>query len=351
MIIQGEKLDFCDMLMVPQSANSPDIDLSSRSKVDLNRTFSFLHSKRKWTGIPVIASNLDTLGVFDVADEMARYEMLTCLHKYYSIKHIMEYLSGYYPRKNACFTTFGIGKDDKEKLKQFRQLHYDLPMICLDIANGYISQFINSIKEARELYPNSILMAGNVCTPEGVGKLLKAGADIVKVGIGSGSFCITRKVTGVGYPQFSCVVECSEAAHNMGGHICSDGGCVDVADIAKAIGGGADFVMLGGMLSGYRECAGQWITDENNEPVAVVSYGMSSREAMDKYSGGMAEYKASEGKRVEVPYRGPIANCLQTIKGGLSSACTLSGTNRLDCLNEQAIFVKVHRTHNTVFGI
>jgi len=216
--------------------------------------------------------------------------------------------------------------------------------ICIDIANGYTERFFNYINKVREKHSNAIVVAGNVCTPEATEQIILAGADIVKLGIGPGSVCITRKMTGVGYPQLSCIIECADAAHGLGGHAMSDGGCTVPGDIAKAFGAGADFVMLGGMLAGHDECEGEVEND------TMTFYGMSSEEAQVKYYGEKQPYRASEGKAVQVPYRGRVEDTIEEILGGLRSACTYAGAETLKSLPKCTTFVKVNRQLNEVFS-
>ncbi len=200
----------------------------------------------------------------------------------------------------------------------------------------------------REAHPDSIIIAGNVVTGEMVEELLLSGADIVKVGIGPGSVCTTRIKTGVGYPQLSAIIECADAAHGLSGQIISDGGCTNPGDIAKAFGAGADFVMLGGMFAGHDECGGDVV--ERDGKRVMLFYGMSSETAMSKHSGGVADYRASEGKTVHVPYRGPVDDTVKDILGGLRSACTYVGAHQLKELTKRTTFVRVREQHNPVFG-
>ena len=175
-----------------------------------------------------------------------------------------------------------------------------------------------------------------------------SGADIVKVGIGPGSVCTTRVKTGVGYPQLSAVIECADAAHGLGGMIVSDGGCTTPGDVAKAFGGGADFVMLGGMLAGHEESGGR-IVEENGEKF-MLFYGMSSESAMKRHVGGVAEYRAAEGKTVKLPLRGPVENTARDILGGLRSACTYVGASRLKELTKRTTFIRVLEQENRIFN-
>merc|ERR1712217_397776 len=217
----------------------------------------------------------------------------------------------------------------------------------VDVANGYAEAFVQCIRDLRKRFPEVTIMAGNVVTKEMTEELIFSGADIVKVGIGPGSVCTTRKQTGVGYPQLSAVLECADGAHGLGGRIISDGGCTCPGDVAKACGAGADFVMLGGMLAGHEECAGEVV--QEGDDYFKVFYGMSSDTAMKKHAGGVAEYRSSEGKTVKVPYRGPIDETVRDIMGGMRSACTYIGADKIEELPTRTTFIRVTQQLNTVF--
>ncbi|KAM9645325.1 GMP reductase 2 isoform 3-T5 [Trichechus inunguis] len=279
------KLDFKDVLLRPKRST-----LKSRSEVDLTRSFSFRNSKQMYTGIPIIAANMDTVGTFEMAKVLCK--------------------------------------------------------------------------------------AGNVVTGEMVEELILSGADVIKVGIGPGklvhshapsvastcgapfksflvtfllgSVCTTRKKTGVGYPQLSAVMECADAAHGLKGHIISDGGCSCPGDVAKAFGAGADFVMLGGMLAGHTESGGEFIERDGNK--YKLFYGMSSEMAMKKYAGGVAEYRASEGKTVEVPFKGDVEHTIRDILGGIRSTCTYVGAAKLRELSRRTTFIRVTQQVNPIFS-
>lgn len=338
------KLGFKDVMIRPKRST-----LSSRSQVTLDRDFTFLHSNYKWNGVPIMAANMDTVGTFEMAKTLANHKLFTAIHKHYSLKEWDEFM------KNAPQNIYdylavssGTSTADSKKTAAIINQSPQLKFICIDVANGYSEHFVNYVKKTREQYPDKIIMAGNVVTGEMVEELLLAGADIIKVGIGPGSVCTTRVKTGVGYPQLSAIIECADAAHGLGGQIVSDGGCKIPGDIAKAFGGGADFVMLGGMLAGHTESGGKNI--EINGEKFKQFYGMSSETAMNKHVGGVAEYRASEGKTVEIPYRGPVENSLQDILGGLRSTCTYVGANRLKELTKRTTFIRVQEQHNEVFS-
>ena len=329
-IIDDTKLDFDDVLISPKRSQ-----LTSRKDADLTRKFIFKHSKHTWTGVPIVASNMDHTGTLQMNQVLEQYDMLTALCKFQP--WIPFHLNS--PLPNLIQT---VGLD-----QNLDNLHYDdSEWICLDVANGYTERFNDYVTLMRkhEATKEKIIIAGNVCTPEATEQIILAGADIVKIGIGPGSVCTTRKMTGVGYPQLSCIIECADAAHGLGGHVMSDGGCTVPGDIAKAFGAGADFVMLGGMLAGHDECEGEVEND------TMTFYGMSSDEAQIKYYGEKRTHRAAEGKTVHVPYRGSIKDTVQDILGGLRSACTYAGANSLKSLSKCTTFVKVNRQLNEVYS-
>lgn len=315
--------------------------------MDLNRTFKFRNSKATYTGVPIIAANMDTVGTFEMAKVLAKNSMFTAIHKHYSVEQWKEF----YARDPSIFENIavssGSGEADYTKMKAILKEIPALRYICLDVANGYSEAFVQFVQSVRADFPHHTIMAGNVVTGEMVEELLLSGADIIKVGIGPGSVCTTRKKTGVGYPQLSAVIECADAAHGLDGHIISDGGCTCPGDVSKAFGAGADFVMLGGMLAGHDESGGEVIEKDGKK--YKMFYGMSSATAMEKYHGGVAEYRASEGKTVQVPYRGDVQATVLDILGGLRSACTYTGAGRLKELTRRTTFIRVTQQLNEVF--
>jgi GMP reductase len=336
------KLDFDDVLIRPKRSEAP-----SRSDVGLEREYRFLNSARTWRGIPLVASNMDTIGTLEMARALAGPGMLTCLHKYHSESQ----LAGFLPQgdhRDHAFVTIGIRDEDFDQLARLVQ-HTDVRYVCVDAANGYTKFFVDRVKRVRDTFPSLTILAGNVATPEMVQELLISGAaDIVKIGIGPGSVCATRTTTGVGYPQLSAIIECADAAHGLRGHVCADGGCRVPGDVVKAFAAGADFVMLGGMLAGHDECDGTWI-EQDGQRVAMPFYGMASRTAMERYAGGIKDYRACEGKEVAVAYRGPVKDTLREILGGIRSACAYVGAGQLKELCKCTTFVLCRRTHNRVF--
>jgi GMP reductase len=337
------KLDFSDVLIRPKRST-----LTSRSEVEVRREYIFLHSGAAYAGVPVIAANMDTIGTFAMAGVLARHGLATALHKYYKEAELVAFFKGL-AHGETVFYSMGITRADLEKFRRVKKLAGKAVChVCVDVANGYTKAFVDFLRKLRQSFPDITLMAGNVVTGEMTEELILDGVDIVKVGIGPGSVCTTRKMAGVGYPQLSAIIECADAAHGLGGLICADGGCTSPGDIAKAFGGGADFVMVGGMLAGHDECAGDLI-ERDGKPMHRF-YGMSSRTAMDRHAGGVAAYRASEGKEVLIEPRGPVAATVQDILGGLRSACTYVGARRLKELSKRTTFVRVARQLNEVFG-
>ena len=373
MLIEDEiKLDYSDVLIRPKRST-----LGSRKEVKLNRKFTYRNVRgarletHDYTGIPIMAANMDGVGTFQMADALARQDIFTCLVKTYGVKQLL----GFYSqgdlapsRTENVAMSIGITQSDLEKLHEvYKVVGRQLKYICIDVANGYSERFVTFVKQIRKNYPFLVIIAGNVVTADQTQELLLNGADIIKVGIGPGSVCTTRIQTGVGYPQLSAVIECADAAHGLGGHIIADGGCTCSGDIAKAFGAGADFVMSGGMFAGHDEGGGEiitksYITDEwkssgkgetGNHVMKhekfISFYGMSSEKANEKHFGGLKDYRAAEGKEVLVPYRGSVDNTVQTILGGIRSACTYVGAGKIKDLPKCTTFVRVNNTHNKVY--
>jgi GMP reductase len=336
------KLDFKDVLIRPKRST-----LTSRKDVKLERTFIFKNSGRSWTGIPIVSSNMDATGTFEVAKVLQEFKMITCIHKHYTLDDWDSNMSEIDP--NYVAVSIGITNNDLKFLEQLLTKYKDLSFICVDVANGYQECFVDTIKQIRNKYPTKTIIAGNIVTGEMVEELIIAGADIIKAGIGGGSVCTTRKQTGVGYPQLSTVIECADAAHGLSGHLMSDGGCVVPGDVAKAFGACADFCMLGGMFAGHIESGGE--TEIRDGITYKVFYGMSSDTAMVKYKGSVAKYRSSEGKTVSIKCRGSVKDTVLDMLGGLRSACTYTGSIKLKELSKRTTFVRVTQQLNQSFGV
>ena len=376
------KLDYIDVLIIPKRST-----LGSRKDVDLETKYLFRNYEApfpdniktsNYHGIPIMAANMDGVGTFEMANKLAERRLFTCLVKTYSVEELVEYFDIDYfgkpfvhERSEYTAMSIGTSADDFDKLtKVYATVAQGrLKYVCMDIANGYTEHFAQHVRKVRDTFPEIVIIAGNVVTADQTQELILNGADIVKVGIGPGSVCTTRIQTGVGYPQLSAVIECADAAHGLGGHIIADGGCTCPGDVVKAFAGGADFVMLGGMLAGHDEGGGDIITKfyETNELVYELGghlsnrvkkieekqfikfYGMSSEEANTKHFGGLKEYRSSEGREISVPYRGSVDTTIRDCLGGIRSACTYVGANKLKKLSKCTTFIRCNNTHNRVF--
>lgn len=336
-IEQDIKIDFNNVLIRPKRST-----LSSRNEVNLEREITFKNSKKKWTGIPIMTSNMDTVGTFEMYYKLVEQKMITCFHKHYEIDDYPDNLDPDY-----YMLSTGITTKDLEKIKiLIKKLNPNF--VCIDVANGYMSSLMDFVKNFRKEFKSITLVCGNVVSREMVEELILNGVDIVKIGIGNGSVCTTRLQTGVGMPQLSAVLECSDAAHGVGGHIISDGGIQVPGDIGKAFGGGADFVMMGSMFAGHDESAGELIEEDGKK--FKLYYGMSSDTAMNKYSGGVAKYRSSEGKTVKVIYKGPVEETINNLLGGLRSTCTYIGSQRIKDIPKCTTFMRVNNQVNNLFN-
>ncbi len=342
------KLDFDQVLIRPKRS-----ELNSRNEVDLKRTLHFKNGT-SWTGVPVIAANMSTTGTFEVYQELSKHSMLTALHKFYTLSDFTSYAEKVGPLNPEFFmVSTGISDADFENLSSIIN-GIPTKWICIDIANGYISKFLEFCKKVRTAFPNHIIVVGNVATREMVETLLiEANIDIVKVGIGPGSVCTTRKKTGVGMPQLSCVLECADAAHGVGKYIVSDGGITCPGDMSKAFCAGADFVMMGGAFAGHDENPGEMIVKkaaDGSEKKYKIFYGMSSEHAMVQFYGKKNNYRSSEGKVVEVAYKGPIENTILDYLGGVRSTCTYIGSKCIKHMPKCTTFVLVSKQLNQIYG-
>lgn len=294
-----------------------------------------------------MAANMDTVGTFEIAQAFAEYRMITCIHKHYTVEEWVAWAASHPEALPYIAVSSGTSTEDFEKTNEILS-RVNVPFICLDVANGYSEHFVQHVRKTREAQPTKTIIAGNVVTGEMVEELILSGADIVKVGIGPGSVCTTRKQTGVGYPQLSAVLECADAAHGLNGHVVSDGGCTCPGDFSKAFGAGADFIMAGGMFAAHNESGGELI-EIDGKPYKQF-YGMSSSVAMTKHVGGVADYRSSEGKAVILPCKGPIKGTINDILGGIRSSCTYVGASKLKELSKRTTFIRVTQQINEVFG-
>ncbi len=342
MRIEAEiKLDYKDVLLRPKRST-----LTSRKDVDLTRTFKFYHSPKVWTGVPIMTANMASCGTFDMARTLAPHQIITTFHKYYDVSDYVEFFKDF-SQPDYVMYTLGTREEDFEKLHQMikSDLMKNFSFVCLDIPNGYLEHFLKKIAEVRALLPEHILVAGNVVTNEISEEIILSGADIVKVGIGPGSACTTRRMTGVGYPQLSAVIECADAVHGIAndqgyGLVIADGGQQYPSCVAKAFCAGADFNMYGSMFSGYDQSGGELVEVDGKKYKEY--FGSSSNKALQKFYGKKEKHRSSEGREVLMPYKGDIGNYIQDLFGALRSTGTYIGARSLKEFCKRATFVRVN---------
>jgi len=291
---------------------------------------------------------MDGVGTFSMARVLQDYKMLTVIRKHYTFDDWKATAGSGLKFKyvSACVGTGAIWDEaatDYQTLKQVMLAFPDIPAITIDVANAYHEQFVDFVKRIRSEFQDKIIIAGNVVSPEMTEELIINGADVVKIGIGPGSVCTTRTQTGVGVPQFSAIVECADAANGVGGHIIADGGCTQSGDIAKALGAGAHFVMLGGMLAAHDE------SELELRDGKRVFYGMSSESAFEQHGARKDGYRGTEGKTVLLNDRGPVRDTVEQILGGVRSTCVYIGARRIKDMPKCAHFVRVNNIQNRVF--
>jgi GMP reductase len=345
-IEQELKLDFSDVLLRPKRST-----LSSRKDVEIEREFTFYHSPKKWSGFPMMTANMASCGTFEMAELLSKYKIITTFHKYYSVDDYKKFFNTF---KNPDYIsyTLGIRKNDLLQLKEMSRakLLDNFSFITVDVPNGYVDRFANAVRDIRKLCPDHIIIAGNVVSKEMTEELILAGADIVKIGIGPGSACTTRRMTGVGMPQLSAIIECADAAHGISndqgvGLIIGDGGLVHPSDVAKAFCGGADFVMSGQLFSGFEESSGDTVTKDGKKYKEY--YGSSSNKALKVNYGKKEAHRASEGRYTLIPHKGSLHDSLQDLFGALRSTGTYIGARKLKEFSRRATFVMVHNQINT----
>jgi len=374
MIIEPElKLDFDDVLIIPQRST-----LTSRSEIIVERTFKFYHSPRVWSGVPIICSNM-SFASFEMSNALINHKMITCLHKYHDIDSLCNYYSSDNKENkvNYAWVSIGYKNSDLNNLIQFKSITNIQPNICIDVPNGHMDVFFKYCRKVRENFPQSIIMAGNVTNKSSTQELLiHGGVDIVKCGIGGGSACTTRFITGCGVPQLSCCIDNAYIAHGLSngdkklGLICSDGGHKNSGDVCKALCAGSDFVMLGGYFAGSEECKGDWDYEykmrsggwqpfdpggENVEKrkTKFTYYGMSTHHSQNIFEGTTKDYRASEGTRITTKYKGSVSSIIQELLGGVRSCCCYIGADTIKNMSRCAQFGRVSKIHNNtnpIFG-
>jgi GMP reductase len=374
MLIDHElQLDFDDVLISPQRST-----LTSRSDINLERTFKFYNSPRTWHGIPIVCANMSFCS-FNMAKSLASHKMIACLHKYHTVDQLYQYFIENSKNIDYTFVSIGYKKSDLKHLLELKEkLHNIQPNICIDVPNGHMDVFVKYCKSVRENFPDSIIIAGNVTNTSSTQELLiYGGVDIVKVGIGGGSACTTRFLTGCGVPQLTCCLDNAYISHGLQngdkkmGLICSDGGHKNAGDVCKALCAGSDFVMLGGYFAGTESCDGEWQYEYrgaivNNDRVVInewwqpndpgyktekrkknfTYYGMSTHHAQEIYEDNIKNYRASEGTKITVQYKGSVDQVVQELLGGIRSACCYIGAKSVKDMCKCAKFIRVSNIHS-----
>lgn len=379
-IINDIQLDYNDVLIVPQTTT-----INHRGEVEVERHFKQLESDlgmgyiREFKCCPVMNANMTQTGTFEIATQLRLHNMITCIHKFYTAKEINKYFENDDLEGVTFFITVGI-RNKQEEIQKLKDCKDHMWSILIDVPNAYIPNVENYVKELRQEFPDRIIAVGNVCTGDRTQELIKAGANIVKVGIGPSQVCRTRHTTGCGRPQLSAVIECANAAHQVGGLIIADGGFNNVGDLCKAFVAGADICMSGCMFAGCDEAAGDIIIktyktdevevitcdalDENLNPIDnnydehdinetkpiyeikkfKAYYGMSSFRAMTENYGEKTKTGTSEGVENKlIPYTGPVYDTINRIKGGLRSCGSYIGAKNIKNFSRQGSFYRVNR--------
>lgn len=333
--------DFSDVLIKPCPTK-----VNSRKDVNLTRQFTFKYSPLTLTIVPIMAANMDTIGTIQICKKLSEHNMFTCLHKFIPLSEFYEEEAFLNSHLDNFAISIGWNPNEIERLRSIHE-KVKFKAICIDIANGYILEFVDFCKSVREAFPDKIIIAGNVVCSTMCNILHNSGlVDIIKCGIGGGSACTTRIKTGVGVPQLSCVRDCAEGT-NPECYIISDGGITCPGDVGKAFGAGADFVMIGGQLGGHDENPGEIIEEDGKQ--FKLFYGMSSAHAMKKNYGGKNSYRASEGRCLKIQYKGCLDDTIEDYLGGLRSTCTYVDCRNIGELWENVEFVRVNNQYNAKF--
>jgi GMP reductase len=361
-IINETQLDFSDVLIRPRRSS-----IDSRSKVDITRTYKFKWCPYVIKGTGIMQSNMGTIGNFQLSKKMLDNGLFACLHKHHKVEDLIEFYGELINRGDdawrRCLLGIGLRDNGIEKLRTLNEKLGVQIGVKFDVPQGYIPQVKDKVIELRKEFPEMFIMVGNVVTGDITEDLILSGADCVAIGIGNGAQCLTRRQTGCGRPQFSAVVECADAAHQVGGMVCSDGGITCPGDLGKAFGAGADFIMIGSLFAGTDEAEGEIITKHiiTNEYDMVHEcpcleekkfkqfYGMSSTLAQEKFGNGKPSYRASEGRITLVPYVGSIDNVIEELLGGLRSTMTYVGAWALKNIPKQCVFYKVNHQLNQLY--
>lgn len=339
LISKEEVLSFDDVILVPGYS-----DLKSRKNIDTSIDVLYNNKKLNFK-IPVISSPMSTVTEAHMSNAMISHGGLGIIHRYNTIEFQTKLL-GYVNHRDYRAAAIGVAGDYKERLSSL--VENDLSTVCIDIAHGDHVLMEEAIEYIRSNYPDLFVIAGNVATGEGYKRLAAAGAHAVRTSIGSGSICTTRIQTGHGMPTFQAVLDCSEAKESLQEsgeqnipYIIADGGIKNSGDIVKSLAAGADFVMLGSMLSGTRETPGKVIIQDGKK---MKRYnGMASKLAQKNWKGS---YNSIEGVASYVNYKGTTSKVVNEIMSNVRSGMSYSGASSLQELKENAVFRRQSNSSN-----
>ncbi len=321
-------LSYGDVLLVPQ--RSP---VDSRSTVDLETPFTPSVDLET----PLVAAAMDTVTEAELAVELSRAGGLGVLHRFLTVAEQAEQVERVKEADEQVAAAVGINEDYVKRSDAIVDAGVDA--IVVDVAHGHLERTLEAVEQLSEAFPETDLVAGNVATPAGVEDLAAAGADCVKVGIGPGSHCTTRKVAGAGVPQLTAVDDCASAAEDLDVTICADGGIRTSGDAVKALMAGADTVMVGSLLAGTEEAPGAVVEVDGTR--YKRSRGMATTAAAEDRDDKDVDVDADEGVEALTPYKGPVADVVEEFCAGIRSGLSYCGGHTIPAARDGAEFIRV----------
>lgn len=322
---RGKGLTFDDVLLMP---NRSDV----RSRRDPSLTAKL--TKKLNIETPILSANMDTITGDEMAVAMHRLGALGILHRFASIEEQVEMVQKV-KAAGAKILSASIGVGDESKARVKALIGAGVNVVTIDIAHGHSVQMIETMKWLKDTYPDVEIIAGNLAMPDAARDLIEAGADAIKVGIGPGSMCTTRIITGAGVPQLTAIALCAEVADSYGVPVIADGGIKTSGDIVKAFAAGASTVMLGSMLSGTLETPGELKQGKKQYR------GMASKAAQVSWRGGVPEGMAAEGESTMVNVKGHAKDVILEITGGIRSGMSYVNATSVAEIREKALFMEM----------
>ena len=322
---RGRGLTFDDVLIIPSKSEV-------RSRRDPKLTSQL--TKTKSIETPILSANMDTITEYDMAFAMHQMGAIGILHRFVTIQEQAQFVAQLKTQGvNHIAASIGVNDDYQERAKALIQAGANI--ITIDIAHGHSVLMMDVMKWMKDKFPTVDLIAGNVATPDAVVDLIEAGADAIKVGIGPGSMCTTRIITGAGVPQLTAIAMCAQAAAPYQVPVIADGGIKTSGDIVKAFAAGASTVMLGSMLSGTIETPGEIKHGRKQYR------GMASRAAQESWRGGVPTGMAPEGESTYVSVKGHVKDVISELTGGIRSGMSYVNANQLSEIKDKARFIEM----------